>query len=479
VSATRPDLVIRSRRVVLPGGECHAAVVVRAGRIAAIVPPAESPAADESVDCGDACLMPGLIDTHVHVNEPGRTDWEGFASATRAAAAGGVTTLVDMPLNSIPATTSVASLAAKRAAAVAAGCRVDCGFWGGLVPGNTAELEGLAAAGVFGFKCFLVPSGVDEFASVEERDLRQAMPVLARLGLPLLAHAELPGPIATAASALQGRDPRRYATWLASRPPAAEVEAVRLLLRLCEDTGCAVHIVHLATAEALAELRPARARGLPVTVETCPHHLVFTAEEIEDGDTLLKCAPPVRERENRERLWEALREGTIDLVASDHSPCPPALKRLDSGDFVAAWGGIGSLEVALGAVWAEARTRGFTPAALARWMGERPARLAGLAGRKGVIAPGADADLVVWDPVAEWTVSGARLHQRHPLTPYDGRRLAGIVRATFVRGIRVFARDDAAGEFPGPPAGELLTRTRVVGPASIGGPPVDRGGASR
>jgi allantoinase len=479
MSTTRPELVIRSRRVVLPDGEREAAVVVRAGRIAAIVPAAESPAADETVDCGSACLLPGLVDTHVHVNQPGRTEWEGFATATRAAAAGGVTTLVDMPLNSIPATTTVAALAVKRAAAAAAGCRVDCSFWGGVVPGNTAELEPLAAAGVLGFKCFLVPSGVDEFASVEERDLRQAMPVLARLGLPLLAHAELPGPIAAAALAVKGRDPARYATWLASRPPAAEVEAVRLLLRLCEDTGCAVHIVHLATAEALADLRAARARGLPVTAETCPHYLVFTAEEILDGDTFFKCAPPVRERENRERLWDALREGAIDLVATDHSPCPPALKRLDSGDFIAAWGGIGSLELALCAVWTEARTRGFTPSHLARWMGEQPARLAGLAGRKGVIAPGADADLVVWDPIAEWTVSSGRLHQRHPLTPYDDRRLAGVVRATFVRGVRVFARDDAAGEFPGAPAGQLLSRGGAAGPASPGGLPVDRGGASR
>jgi allantoinase len=455
------DLVIRSRRVVLPDGEREAAVVVRDGRIAAIVAPADVPASAETIDCGDACVMPGLVDTHVHVNEPGRTEWEGFATATRAAAAGGITTLVDMPLNSIPATTTVAALAAKRAAAESAGCRVDCGFWGGVVPGNTAELEGLAAAGVLGFKCFLVPSGVDEFACVEEHDLREAMPVLARLGLPLLAHAERPGPIAAAAPALKGRDPRRHATWLASRPPAAEVEAIHLLLRLCGETGCAVHIVHLATAEALPDLRAARARGLPVTVETCPHYLVFAAEEITDGDTRFKCAPPIRERANRDRLWGALREGVIDLVATDHSPCPQALKRLDTGDFMAAWGGIASLEMALSAVWTGARPRGFAPSDLARWMAERPARLAGLAGRKGVIAPGADADFIVWDPDAEWTVDGSRLAQRHPITPYEGRRLAGVARSTWVRGTRVFAGDgdgEDAGRFTAPPAGRLLAR---------------------
>jgi allantoinase len=479
---TKADLVIRSRRIVQPDGVREAAVVVRGGRIAAIVHPQAAPEAIETLDVGDAFVMPGLVDTHVHVNEPGRTEWEGFATATRAAAAGGVTTLVDMPLNSIPATTTVAALAAKRAAAKAAGCRVDCGFWGGVVPGNTAELEGLAAAGVLGFKCFLVPSGVDEFESVTEEDLREAMPVLARLGLPLLAHAELPGPIAAAASALRGRDPRRYATWLASRPPAAEADAVRLLLGLCAETGCAVHIVHLAAAEALDDLRAARGRGLPVTVETCPHYLVFTAEEIEDGDTLLKCAPPIRERENRERLWEALREGVIDMLATDHSPCPPALKRLETGDLMAAWGGIASLQVALSAVWTEARQRGFAAPQLARWMSERPARLAGLAGRKGVIAPGADADLVVWDPDAEWTVLGVRLFQRHSLSPYVGRELAGVVRATFVRGVRVFARveGDAAGAvFPGDPVGETLTRSRADGPVDRGLRPVDRGGPSR
>jgi len=454
-------MVVRSRRVVLPDGLREAAVVVHSGRIAAVLPWSDAPDAVEAVECGDACLMPGLVDTHVHVNEPGRAEWEGFASATRAAAAGGITTLVDMPLNSTPATTTARALAAKRRAA-ASGCRVDVGFWGGVVPGNVPELEGLAAAGVLGFKCFLVPSGVDDFAHIGERDLREAMPVLARLGRPLLVHAELPGPIAVAAEALRGDDPRRYATWLASRPPAAEVEAIRMVLGLCAETGCAVHIVHLSAADALPDLVAARARGLPVTVETCPHYLVFAAEEIADGSTPYKCAPPIRGRVNRDRLWQALRDGVIDLVASDHSPCPPAIKARETGDFMAAWGGIASLQVGLSAVWSEACERGFPLAYLARWMSERPARLAGLAGRKGAIAPGADGDLVIWEPEAAWTVESARLHHRHPLTPYEGRSLRGVVRSTFVRGERVFdrgANGEPGGRFPGAPSGRLLERT--------------------
>jgi len=460
MSQPRADLVVRSRRVVLPEGMRAASVVVRAGRIAAVLAAEETPPADDVVDCGDACVMPGLVDTHVHVNEPGRTDWEGFAGATRSAAAGGITTLVDMPLNSIPATTTVAAFAAKRAAAKA-GTQVDCAFWGGVVPGNTGELEGLAAAGVAGFKCFLVPSGVDEFPHVGERELREAMPVLARLGRPLLVHAEVPGPIAAAEAEIGSADRRCHATWLASRPPAAEVEAIRLVLGLAQATGCHVHIVHLSATQALDDLRAARARGLPVTVETCPHYLTFCAEEIRDRATEFKCAPPLRGRANRERLWEALREGTIDLVATDHSPCPPELKKKEAGDFFAAWGGIASLQVALSAVWSEARSRGFTPADLARWMAERPARLAGLAGRKGAIAPGLDADLVVWDPEAEWIVEGTRLHHRHALSPYEGVRLAGLVRATLLRGVRVFER--AAGamgreHFPTPGVGRVLER---------------------
>jgi allantoinase len=426
---------LRSRRTVTPRGIEDAVVLVREGRIAE-VRHADGAAPRDAEDLGHLVLMPGLVDSHVHINEPGRAEWEGFETATRAAAAGGVTTIVDMPLNSVPATTTAAALGAKRAAA-AGKCSVDVAFWGGVVPGNAGELEALAAEGVRGFKCFLVASGVDEFPHIGERDLRAAMPVIARLGLPLLVHAELPGPIEAAARVSRGRDPRAYATWLASRPPAAECEAIALMLRLCGETGCRVHIVHLTTADALPMLREARRRGLPVTVETCPHYLGFAAEDVADGATAFKCAPPIRERASREALWAALAEGTIDLVATDHSPCPPAMKRLEAGDFLAAWGGIASLELSLAAVWTEARARGFTFADLARWMSGSPSRLAGLDGAKGAIAPGCDADLVAWDPGEEWIVNAAALHQRHKLTPYAGRGLAGRVRRTYVRGVPV------------------------------------------
>ncbi len=446
----KPDLVVSSGRVITPEGERPGAVVVAQGRITAIVPPGEAPAAAAVVDAGDAALLPGVVDTHVHINEPGRTEWEGFATATRAAAAGGVTTVVDMPLNSIPATTTAAALDAK-ARAAAGQAIVDYGFWGGVVPGNLEDLAPLSAAGVLGFKCFLVPSGVDEFPHVTESDLVPAMRRLAELDQVLLAHAELPGPISQAAG--RGGDPRRYVTWLEARPRTAELEAIDLILLLSLETGCRVHIVHLACAAALDRIDRARLAGARVTVETCPHYLTFASEDIPDGGTAFKCAPPLRERENLETLWDGLRRGGIDLVASDHSPAPPALKHLDTGDFLAAWGGIASLEVSLAAVWTGARQRGLGLQALAHWMSEGPARLAGL-GRKGRLAPGCDADFVVFEPDATWTVDAGRLHQRHPVTPYAGLALRGKVRRTFLRGVCVY--DD--GRFSGPPDGTWLRR---------------------
>ena len=460
------ERIFHAARTVTPEGVRDAAVVVREGRITAVetgAGVARRHPADSVIEFGDAWLLPGLVDTHVHVNQPGRTEWGGFRSVTRAAAAGGVTTLVDMPLNSIPSTNSASALKVKLAAASRTARSVDYGFWGGVVPGNAGMLEKLAAAGALGFKCFLVPSGVEEFEFVTEADLRLAMPVIARLGLPLLVHAELPESIATASESIAAADPRAYASWLASRPPEAEVEAVRLVIGLSEATGCAVHIVHLSAAESLPDLIAARARGVPVTVETCPHYLVFDAESIPDGATPFKGAPPIRSRNNRERLWEALAAGHIDLVASDHSPCPPALKRLVDGDFFAAWGGIASLEVGLAALWTEGAGRGLTPERLAGWMSARPARLAGLAGKKGAIAAGADADLVAWDADAEWTVEPARLHQRHPVTPYAGRRLRGVVRRVFVRGEPVFE----SGQVPEPPSGRWVRRG-VDGAAILG-----------
>ena len=439
--------------MVTPEGERPGAVVVEGGRIQAVVGPREAPRAARTIDAGDAAVVPGVVDSHVHINEPGRTEWEGFTAATRAAAAGGVTTVVDMPLNCIPATTSASALRLKlRAAAPAA--LVDYGFWGGVVPGNLDDLDPLLDAGVLGFKCFLVPSGVDEFAHVGESELRPAMQLLAARDAVLLAHAESPGPIARA---VPNGDPRRYATWLASRPEAAELEAIDLLVRLSRETGCRVHVVHLSAAAALGGLESARRSGTRVSVETCPHYLTFAAEDIPDGATAFKCAPPLRDRANRERLWAGLARGIIDLVASDHSPAPVALKRLDSGDFMAAWGGVASLELSLAASWTGAHARGHSLSDLARWLCAGPARLAGL-DRKGRIAPGCDADLVIFDPETAWTVDPTRLRQRHPITPYAGISLRGVVQQTFVRGLCVY-ENGRSGERP---EGQWVRRATVA-----------------
>jgi len=448
------DLVLRSQRVVTPEGVRKAAVYLRQGKIERLGPADEVETRWPRLDFGDAVIMPGIVDTHVHVNEPGRTEWEGFATATRAAAAGGVTTLVDMPLNSVPATTTREALRAKIEAARER-VYVDVGFWGGVVPGNAGELPGLVEDGVLGFKAFLVPSGVDEFPHVEESDLRTAMPVLDANGAVLLVHAELPGPIDAASAVWEGADPRalrQYSRYLRSRPDAAEVEAVELLVRLCRDIRCRVHVVHVSSAEVLPVLRRAREEGLPITAETCPHYLTFTAEEIPNGAVAYKCAPPIRSRENRERLWEALREGVIDLVATDHSPCPPGMKKIDSGDFRGAWGGIASLQLALPAVWTGARQRGFRVENMAEWLSAAPARLAGLADRKGRIAPGYDADLVVWDPEARFAVGPEALCHRHKLTPYAGMALFGVVQRTLLGGETVYDK----GKFPGEALGKLL-----------------------
>jgi allantoinase len=449
---------LRGRRIVAdgpPGGLGPASIHIRNGKIIALAGYQDIPAGWPVVEAGERVVMPGLVDTHVHINEPGRTEWEGFATATRAAAAGGITTLVDMPLNSIPPTTSRDHLDAKiRAAQRQLWC--DMAFWGGIVPGNAAELRALAAAGVCGFKCFLVPSGVEEFPAVGERELRAALDELAGTRLPVLVHAELPGPIAQATGASSSLPPRAYASWLAARPAAAEKEAIELVVRLARDLPARLHIVHLSSTEALPLLALAREAGLEITAETCPHYLTFAAEEIPEGATEYKCAPPIRGRENREGLWRALGDGRIDLIASDHSPCPAEMKRRADGDFQKAWGGIASLQLTLAAVWTEARHRGYTPRNLARWMSAAPADLAGLAGCKGAIAPGRDADLIVWDAEAEFEVKAENLHHRHKLTPYAGRRLAGVVEATYLRGVKVY--DRTAHGFPAGPAGKIVRR---------------------
>jgi allantoinase len=445
--------LIRSQRVVLPDGVRPAEIRVENGKITSIAPLGTEGTVRTSrtlIDAGNAVVMPGLVDTHVHINDPGRADWEGFETATLSAAAGGVTTLVDMPLNSIPATTTVAALEAKRRAADRR-CHVDVGFWGGVVPGNAGEIEPLACAGVLGFKCFLSPSGVDEFAHVSEADLREAMPIVAKTGLPLLVHAEMPAFLREPDGAA---DRKCYATWLDCRPATAEQAAIDLLIELSANTSARVHIVHLASADALASIAGARARGLPVTVETCPHYLTFAAEDVADGDTALKCAPPIREGEHRERLWGALADGLIDLVATDHSPAPAAMKHIDDGDFVAAWGGIASLQIALPVVWTGAAARRIPLHRLSEWMSAAPARLAGLGGRKGAIAPGHDADFVIFDPDREMIVDSSRLYHRHPVTPYDGARLRGVVMATMLGGEIVFDH----GECIGRPVGRAISR---------------------
>ena len=447
-----------ARRVVIPDGVGPAAVLVDGEQIQAVVSPDQVPDRYKLHDFGDAAILPGLVDSHVHINDPGRAEWEGFETATRAAAAGGYTMLVDMPLNCLPATTTVAALQAKRAAACGK-CRVDWSAWGGIVHDNEADIEPLALAGVAGFKCFLINPGIDGFTLVTEQQLRWALPHVARTGLPLLVHAELPGPIDRATKELANADWSRYSTYLESRPDEAELAAIRLMLELCREFSFRLHIVHLSTSQALPELCAARAAGLAVSAETCPHYLHLSAETIANGATLSKCAPPIRSRENRERLWQGLSEGTIDIVVTDHSPCPPAMKRLAEGSFRAAWGGIASLSVALPLVWTEASTRGFTLLDLAKWMSAGPAQLAGCGAHKGRIAAGYDADFVVFNPEREFIVAETNLHYRHPVSPYLGESLRGVVKATYLRGNPVFAER----EFPGEPAGReysLNTRPR-------------------
>ena len=428
--------VFVSSRVVTPQGIKPAAVVVNDGRIVSVVEPKDAPLDAVVRDFDDLVLMPGLVDTHVHINEPGRTEWEGFATATCAAAAGGITTLVDMPLNCLPETTTVAALTAKREAA-AGKCYVDWAAWGGLTDDNREHIEPLVRAGVKGYKSFLVDPGIEGLTMLTEDGLAKAAPIVARTGLPLLVHAELPGPIAAAAATLKDSDWCEYATYLRSRPEEAELEAIRLLIRTCREHRLRVHIVHLATMAALLELEAARAEGLPITVETCPHYLYFAAEEIPRAATLKKCAPPIRSREDREGLWNGLDQGTIDLIASDHSPCPPEMKGLEAGDFGKAWGGVASLSIAASVVWTGMRERKLPLEKLSQWMSASPARLAGLHHRKGAIASGMDADLVVFNPEASFEVTKENLVYRHPISPYLGEQLCGVVEHTILRGVEV------------------------------------------
>jgi allantoinase len=482
---------LRSRRVITPHGEQDATVVIEDGIIIAVHPNSHlatspSPLAPRlsnlpTEDLGNLALLPGLIDVHTHINEPGRTEWEGFATATRAAAAGGFTTLIDMPLNCLPETTTVAALELKREAAATGGtdganqCLIDYAFWGGCVDGNQHHLEPLALAGVAGFKSFLIYPGCDGFTAIDRANLERAIPHIARTGLPLLVHAELEPAISAAVAQLNatGADWREYATYLASRPDEAELDAIEMLLELCREHRFRLHIVHLSTAKALPLLAAAKREGLPVSVETCPHFLHFTAESIPanpNGPTLCKSAPAIRSAANREQLWQALIDGTIDLIATDHSPCPPHMKRLESaqqgeasaalgsqghqpGRFDLAWGGIPSLSTALSVLWTECTRRELTLSQLAQWTSAAPARLAGLATQVGSIEPGKHANLVAFDTDASFTLTPDMLHYRHKISPYLGETLRGLVRYTWLRGQRVFTRTDNTDEFPTPPRG--------------------------
>ena len=444
MSEERFDLVIRGQRILTTAGLAPREVGVRGGKIVALEPLGNGLAGAEVIELADdETLIPGLVDTHVHVNEPGRTEWEGFASATRAAAAGGVTTIIDMPLNSVPPTTTVENLKLKREVAEDQAF-IDVGFWGGAIPGNKGDLRALHDEGVFGFKCFLLHSGVDEFPPLHPADLDGYLRVLRGFDGLLIVHAEDSSAIDRAPSAHGGR----YLDFLSSRPRAAENLAIADVIEAARATGARVHILHLSSSDALPMIASARREGIRITVETCPHYLVLTAEEIPDGATQFKCCPPVREASNQELLWRALAEGTIDCVVSDHSPCTAELKRMDIGDFGLAWGGISSLEIGLPVVWTEARRRGFALADVVRWMAERPARLVGLR-RKGRIGVGYDADFCVFAPDEAFVVDPKRLHHKNPITPYDGRPLLGVVHSTWLRG------EELAGDEP---RGRLLNR---------------------
>ncbi len=434
-------MLIRARRVILPTGEVAADIGVHSGRTVAIEPFRSALAADATVEYGEELvLLPGLVDSHVHVNEPGRTNWEGFSTATRAAAAGGITTVIDMPLNSIPPTVNVEALEVKRAAA-AAQSTVDVGFWGGAVPGNGTCLPPLHEAGVFGFKCFLLDSGVPEFPPLSAAELETDLDILAGFGGLMIVHAEDPGLVRAAKSS------PAYAEFLASRPAAAEDVAIASVIGAAERTGARVHILHLSSASALPLIAAARAVGVAITVETCPHYLTLTAEDVPAGDTAYKCCPPIRDRANSDSLWRALAAGLIDCVVSDHSPSTADLKRMDTGDFGAAWGGISSLQIGLPVIWTEARTRGHGLGDVVGWMAAGPARVAGVAG-KGAVQVGNDADFAVFAPDETFVVDPAALHHRNPVTPYAGRSLTGVVRETWLRGVRVGHR----------PTGRLLRR---------------------
>lgn len=424
--------IIKSNRIITPGGLIPGFVIIENGLIADVTKVLTAQNDYSLIDVADNVLMAGIIDPHVHINEPGRTDWEGFNTATKAAIAGGVTTLVDMPLNAYPVTTCAKAFDEKLIATKGQ-LHANCGFWGGIIPGNEDEIEGLIARGVLGFKAFLTHSGIDEFPNVTEADLRKVMPIIARHRLPLLVHCELSDDIQRATN-----DNRSYENYQASRPKIWEDNAIALMIRLCEEYNCRVHIVHLSSADSIDQIRKAKQKGLLLTVESAQHYLYFSAEDIGEGKTEYKCAPPIREKANNDQLWQALKEGIIDLIATDHSPATPLLKELKSGDFNLAWGGIASLQFALPVLWTAAQQRNFSLNEMAKLLCENPAKLIGKETTKGNIAKGYDADLVVWNPEKSFTVTPQIIQHKHKVTPYLQKELFGVVEQTFLSGVCVF-----------------------------------------
>jgi len=429
---------IQSRSLLLPDSDQRfpqlkpGVIYIQDGKISKITPQIDPNFSGQVMNVGEDVVMPGLCDTHVHMNEPGRTEWEGIETATRAAAAGGITTLVDMPLNSIPPTTTVGALELKRASAKKT-AYVDYGFWGGVIPGNKQDLEPLIAAGVLGFKAFMIDSGVSEFPMASEEVLKESLPILAKRGVPLLVHAELEGH-----AEVKHPSPRSYVHYLESRPQSWEVEAIRKIIELAKENKARVHVVHLSASEALKDIEKAKSEKVAITAETCPHYLTLTSEEILDGATHFKCAPPIRENDNREKLWEGLDRGLISFIVSDHSPCTPKLKNFETGDFDSAWGGIAGLQFGLPVIWTEMVKRGLSLGHLSHWMAEATAHFLKIHGKLGRIEVGADADLVVWDPKAQFVLEETQILHRHKVTPYLGKKLQGVVKKTFVRGQEVY-----------------------------------------
>ncbi len=439
-------IAIHSNRTILPQGTTEAVLLIEDGIIKDIIHHLPDNNNYKIIDVGDKILMPGVIDPHVHINEPGRTDWEGFDTATRSAIAGGLTTLVDMPLNSSPVTTSVNAFKEKLAATKNQ-LHTNLGFWGGVVPGNENEIEGLIGEGVLGFKAFLAHSGIDDFPNVTEDDLRKAMPIIAKYNLPLLVHCELTtddGPLTT--------DKKSYNQYLLSRPKKWEDDAIAMMIRLCEEFNCRTHIVHLSSSNSIEPIQKAKQKGLPLTVETAQHYLYFNAEEIKDGQTQFKCAPPIREKDNNDLLWQALKDGIIDFVATDHSPSTPALKELESGDFTKAWGGIASLQLALPVLWTAAKKRNCTFNDIAKWLCENPAKLIGQSDKKGKLEKGFDADITVVDDGKCFIVTPEVLNHKHKTTPYLVEKLCGVTEQTYIGGEQVYTN----GNFTALNKGKIL-----------------------